>query len=174
MKLPGILSPAAISGLVALTAVALYDGLTPREPKEALPATLKMQERRKDRDVQEGRADLARLEQQLGSSTWSKSTDEFGPFLMRQIGTWAGKTSVGMVSVRPQKTERTENSLQYNYLLTMEGGFPNMVQFLSEFETPGSLLSVRTLQISSADGESDRVRANIGVIAYAVAGGDGG
>jgi len=170
VKLPGILSPAAIAGLVALTVVALYDGLTPRSPVEARPATLKMQEKRRNRDVVEDRAELKRFNENLQTATWAKSTDEFGPYLMRQIGQWAGKTGVGMVSARPQKTERTENSLQYNYLLTMEGPFPDMVKFLAEFETPESILSVRTLQLSSSDGESDRVRANIGVVAYAPAG----
>lgn len=174
MKLPGILSPGAVSGLVALAAVALYDGLAPRAPAESLPAAIKVREQRQARDVELARKDLKKFEETVASDTWTKSGDEFGPFLMREVGGWARKTGVGMVSVRPQKTERTEFAIQFNYLLTMEGSFPNLVKFVEEFETPESVLSVRTLQVTSADAETDKVRASIGVVAYAPIGGESG
>jgi hypothetical protein len=53
-----------------------------------------------------------------------------------------------------------------NYLVTAEGSFLNVMGLIDAFESEGSLLAVKTVQLASVDGATDTVRVTLGLVAY--------
>jgi hypothetical protein len=128
---------------------------------------MELQLRRKNRDVAETRAKLASYVRATERTVWGRELEELGPFAMRTVGDWAANCGVRLTSMRPQKQEKAGEATQVNFLATVECTFPDFAAFLSEFESPDSILSVRSFQVTSSGDAGSAVRANVGIVAYA-------
>ena len=160
----GNLNWGAVSAVIALLGVITFDIVAP-EPVSAHPKSKKSIDEYK-KEVDATSKELEAEEAALQSLLWQSSRDEIGPVAMAWVSEQARAKFVDVRSFRPQKTVREGDVEQLNYLVTAEGTYPSVLEFLKVFESEESLLAVKLIQISSIDGSSDLVRASISIVAY--------
>lgn len=100
------------------------------------------------------------------SLSWGENPQMAGTAAMANVTEMARKHGVKLVSFRPQKTNDLGNLSILPFLINVDGPFPNVVSFAHDLEATQTKLAPNLLQVTSADPASDRVTANIGVIAF--------
>jgi len=154
----------AFAAIVALLFVVLYHFLAPM-PGQSGPGQQKTvaefdEERRKKLEANEAAQDT------VAQMTWQTSRDEITPSAMAWVSRQGQANFVDIKAFRPQRTIEADGLDQLNYLVTAEGPFPNVMRFIDAFESEGSLLAIKVVQLSSMNGTDDTVRATIGLVAY--------
>lgn len=152
----------ALSAVVALVAVAVYDNVAPMPQPEAPKKTVAELEAEKEHA--KARVDESRT--RVRQLTWQVSQDEVGPTAMAWVSEVARRNAVEIKAFRPQRSVDEEGLVQLNYLVTAEGPFLSVMRLIKGFEAEDSLLAVRAVQMASLDGASDTVRATIALVAY--------
>ncbi len=159
-------TPATWAALVALVLIGLYNVIAPApsgatKGKQVPVAQLKRQgqDLRKELDVAKGR---------LSKRTWVGAEDEIAPKAMALVSASARKNFVSVSAFRPQRTTRVDGVAQLNYLVAIEGGYPEVVNFLRSFENADSTIAVKAVQMINSDGATDHVRASVSLVAYRV------
>ena len=153
----------AIAGVIAIVAIG---GFAIMAPKPKLDPRL-------DRPIEQLEEEKAGLREQndqaaseIESMTWQTSRDEISPRAMAWVSRAAQANYVTVSAFRPQRTVEAEGLDQLNYLVTAEGAFLNVMGLIDAFESEGSLLAVKTVQLASVDGSTDTVRVTLGLVAY--------
>ena len=153
-----------VSAVLAMVGVALFEFLAP-QPESSLRTQKKSDEAyRAEVDGEMAKLEIA--EEEFQALLWQKSRDEVGPAAMAWVSESARKRFIKVRSFRPQRSVRENGVDQLNYLVTTEGSYPAVMEFLKEFESEESLLAVKLIQVGSIDGATDLVRASIGLVAY--------
>ena len=153
-----------VSAVLALIGVALFEFLAP-QPVSSISSPLKSnQEYRKE--IDQASEKLLSAEAKFQKVLWQKSRDEIGPAAMAWVSETARQKFIKVRSFRPQRSVNENGLDQLNYLVTAEGSYPAVMEFLKEFESEESLLAVKLIQVGSIDGATDLVRASIGLVAY--------
>lgn len=160
----------AISALVVIALLVVYDSFAPMPGDDLRGPKKSASELKTERE--KARQRLQEVEGSINGLTWKLTADEVGPAAMAWVSEQAVRTGIDVSAFRPQRTEQVEGLTQTNYLLTAEGPFLAMMQFIKVFEGPDSLLAVKAVQMASSDGASDLVRATVSLSAYRE--GDGG
>lgn len=159
-------SPASIAALVLLVLIAIFDFVVPKpsatKQGKQLPVSQIVQE------SQELSKDLDKTKSNLIAKTWVGPEDEVAPKAMALVSQFAKKNFVSVSAFRPQRTVSVDGVRQLNYLLAAEGPYPEIVKFLQSFESKDSKIAVKNVQMSSADGATDLIRASITLVAYQV------
>jgi hypothetical protein len=163
MKLSGNTNWGAVTGVLAIVAIAVFALAVPKPKVDP----------KLDRPIAELEAERERLHERndatkasVEAMTWQVKRDEVTPQAMAWVSKTAEANFVAVSAFRPQRTIETDGLAQMNYLVTAEGSFPNVMRLIGAFESEGSLLAVRTVQLASVDGASDTVRVTLGVVAY--------
>lgn len=154
-----------LSAVFALIGLGLFHFLAPQPTSDL--TTQKKTKAEYIAEVDEKKAQLSVANEEFQELVWQMSRDQIGPSAMSWVSELARKHIIEVRSFRPQRTVRDNGVDQLSYLVTAEGSYPSIMEFLKEFESEDSLLAVKLIQISSIDGASDLVRASIGLVAYA-------
>lgn len=159
----------AFCALIVLAAIAMYDLVVPK------PAEAKTKQQRtfdvnmQMHNVEIHKSDLAKAQAASARYIWSvKKTDEIGASSLKTITAMAQKHKVTVLGFRPQKATSDSGLQVLPYLIILEGDFPGMSAFLNDLENVQTKLAVTMVQLASADANTDRVNANIGVTAYSL------
>ena len=154
---------AAIAAFAAIVLTAAYDQIVPRDA--GLNGKAKsVAELQKEYEAKKQEYDA--LNEQVKGRTWQVAQDQIGPKAMDWVSKQALANFVQVNAFRPQRSVDAAGMAQLNYLLTAEGSFPNVLKFIRAFESSGSLMAIKMVQIASADGSTDAVRATIGIVTY--------
>jgi len=156
----------AFAALVCLAAIAIFDLVVPKPiapskhqqqlQKQTLMRTIEIHQQ----DANAAKAEVARYIWQVSK------TDEIGAKSLASVTGLALKHHVSLLGFRPQKSISQDNLTQLPYLIILEGDFPGVSAFLSDLENIQTKLAINMVQVSSSEANTDRVNANIGVIAY--------
>lgn len=164
-------SPASLAAVVLLVVIAAYDLFA---PPPALQSKGKQEPVSKlKREASELRTQLQAAKVEIGKKTWTGAEDEIAPKAMAAVSAQARKHFVNVSAFRPQRVVNVDGVSHLNYLVAVEGGFPEIVAFLKSFETPESKIAVKAVQMTSADGATDAVRVSVSLVAYRVEGSHG-
>jgi Tfp pilus assembly protein PilO len=154
----------AISAVVALVAIAAYDQIAP--PPGSAGVVTSKSKAELEKDKKEAMGKLAESEKTVNALTWQVSRDEVDPTAMAWVSQRARQNFVEVSAFRPQRSVDAEGLDQLNYLVTAEGSYLNVMQFIQELEGQDSHLAIKALQLASINGASDTVRATVALVAY--------
>jgi len=115
------------------------------------------------KDAREREAEAMRL---VAETTWAGNAQTVGPAALARVTQMAKSRNLRLVAFRPQRQSDDADLTMLPFLITVEGTYPNVVQFSRDLETTGTRLSVSMVQVSSADANSDRVTATVATMAY--------
>ena len=122
-------------------------------------------------ETEAARKDVAKREAALAKPVWSVPAQEVGPVVVGTATRLAATSAVKLSGIRPQRTTIEGKVETMPFVISAEGSFPNVLRFVSGLETPENRLAVSLIQMTSADGATDRVTATIGVTAFRLASG---
>lgn len=100
------------------------------------------------------------------TTTWPGIGDDVAPAANARLTTIATRRGLKLTSFRPQRTTAKTDLTVLPFVVTVEGPFPQVVEFTRDIDSPGTRLAVSLIQITSANDDSDRVTATVGVMAY--------
>lgn len=130
-------------------------------------------ERRYQREKIELTAAIQKAEDTLKSHTaeveqltYTGIPDSITPRILEQVNQIAKTNNVNVKSFRPQRVEAGDGIVRLPYILLVDGKFTDVVSFVRTADEPSTLFSVNLLQTAAADGQSDRVNATIGLVAF--------
>jgi hypothetical protein len=104
---------------------------------------------------------------QNASFVWNMAGDQVGPKALERVSKSCALRQIKLSSFRPQRSF-SENGLEgLGFIATIEGTYPAVTAFINDMESSDVKLAVNLVQLASADGSTDTVTANIGLVAYA-------
>lgn len=135
-------------------------------------ADAKLEERRgkahleaaiKDRKASEEK--LAALE--IGDTAmWEGVSESVTSQILQSVTVIAKTQNINLKSFRPQTAVADGDLSRNNYVVLIEGSFPQVVGFIRSIDTPSSRLGISLVQVSASDQETDSVNATVGIVAY--------
>ncbi len=111
-------------------------------------------------------ANLADYEATIDKYRWEDKEDLVTPAALTIISKRSAENQLKLVSFRPLKSYEGASMVQLPLQFTVDGSFASVAAMLEAFEKPESKLAVNQVQFASQEGETDKVSANITMVAY--------
>lgn len=92
--------------------------------------------------------------------------EQLGSEVMGKIDALSQKFNVKVQALRPQRVVSSHGIQKYPYSVVVQGAFPKVAAFLNQIQNKETKLALNSVQITSADGETDNVTATIGIAAF--------
>jgi len=150
--------------VVCLIAVVILEFL----PKPTVPT--RADEAKKERQVESDTTALKKAEvdanTKLSAYLWAGKPEDVGPLALKQVNALLQSKHLKLSGFHSQKAIEEPNITIIPFVVSVEGGFENVMSFAREIEKPGTKLAVDLFQMSNADQSSDKVTASIEVVAY--------
>jgi hypothetical protein len=102
----------------------------------------------------------------LAVNTWPGKPEDVGPIALKQINALLQNRHLKLVGFHAQKAIEQPNITLIPFVVSVDGGFPNVMAFTRDLEQSGTKLVVNLFQLSNADQSTDKVTASIGITAY--------
>lgn len=112
--------------------------------------------------------DLKTAQAEVGAHTWVGEDAEITGGVYSLTTALARKRNVTFVRMQPQRFTLGIPLEQLPYLIVVEGKFPDVVALEKDLEVPANRLAVNAIQLASSDSETNKVSANIAVVAQRV------
>ncbi len=112
----------------------------------------------KDRTVEE----QAKVDAQL----WQYPIDQIGPKALQTVSGFVKTAKLKLVAFRPQKAVEVNGLTQIPFLISVEGGYPGMMELLRQLDKPDAKIATNNVQLTSTDSNSDLVTGTIVAMAY--------
>ena len=103
--------------------------------------------------------------QSLTGSTWPGRPEDVGPITLKQVNSLLQSRHLKLVGFHAQKAIEQPNITLIPFVVSVDGGFPNVMAFTRDLEQSGTKLVVNLFQISNADQSTDTVTASIRITA---------
>jgi hypothetical protein len=97
---------------------------------------------------------------------WTGPASQVAPVALARATKLSADHHVKLVAFRPQRPTDADGFTQLPFQISVEGPFPAVAAMLKELETPQGQLCVNLVQVSAAEGDTDKVSATIGTIAF--------
>lgn len=109
---------------------------------------------------------LAKNQKVVAQHAYSATEQEIEPELLRSLGETALKHKVKLSAFRPQRSVDNSGLTILPYQLSIEGTYLNVLAFANDLEVQADKIALTQILLSSADGNTDKVNATVGVAAY--------
>lgn len=160
-------SALTVGGVIVLACVLAFNIMNP--PKKIVRST-PPETRKALGSLQRSTLSLAddkrAAEKKIANALWNVSLQELGPTALGQVNEAAVKRKVKVSSFRPQKINNVKGVTLVPYVMTVEGSYPDVVGLVRDLGNENSKLAVNLVQLASADANSDKVSATVGLVAY--------
>lgn len=157
---------AAVIGILGLVAVLVYVLVVP-EPPDRLSRSGHVKEQQEIvQQVSDSRKQLASAQASVEKHTWTSLPQEIQAASLDKVSSLARANGVKLLGFRPQRTGTAGELETIPFVLTAEGAFPDVMSFIAAVENPDNKLAANLVQLSSAEGDSDKVTATVGVMAF--------
>lgn len=157
---------ACVAAMIVLVFLAGYNFLSPQPAPAQAVAKRQAEVRKLETELETFRNDVTKDRKLNQSRLWTQSGDQLGAEAMKIITGLAQANRLKVVAFRPQRSQTEGELTRYGYLAALDGSFPAVMGFLSSLESQAKRLALSSIQISSADGASDRVTASVSVVAF--------
>ncbi|MDI9641103.1 hypothetical protein QPK87_05425 [Kamptonema cortianum] len=97
---------------------------------------------------------------------WKGDSEVVTPQILEKVTSVAQSNKLRIRSFRPQRGEASGEIGRLKYVVLLEGKFADVITFSRGIETVGTKIGLAMMQVSSADGETDRVNATLTLVAY--------
>ena len=98
--------------------------------------------------------------------TWPGNSEDVGPVALQKINGLLQSRKLKLVGFHADKVQEQANVTLVPFVISVDGGFNNVMAFARDLEKPNTKFVVHLFQVSNADQSSDKVTASIGVTAY--------
>lgn len=112
------------------------------------------------------KSDINNERRSMASSTWPGHPEDIGPIALKQVNALLQNRHLKLVGFHAQKVIEQPNITLIPFVVSVDGGFPNVMAFTRDLEKSGTKLVVNLFQLSNADQSTDKVTASIGITAY--------
>ena len=102
----------------------------------------------------------------IQNQVWKVPIAEVGPGALEAITALAQQNRLKLIAFRPQKAVEVNELTQLPFVISIEGSYPNVLNFVRALEKPELKLGISMVQISTSDPNSDLVAATVGIVAY--------
>lgn len=158
----------AIAGVVLLTGGLLFMLVGPKPNTDGLAAQQRKDAFKIELATKVAEKDLNAANATIATKSFSDPAQRVVPLTVQTVTALAKKHQVELAQVRPQKLNEQGIPQQLPFLITVTGSYPAVISFGRELENPTYRLAMSSIQINSADANSDKVTGNFGVVAYLV------
>lgn len=154
--------------VLLFAATLAFDLLVPKPSKQQAYAAHLSKKSDIEIETLQAKRKLEEAQTVLETYTFQGHPETVTPKILEQVSAIARNHNIAIKSFRPQKTDAEEGIARLPFVVLVEGTYPNLVSFVKALDEPSVLLGVNLLQVSAADGETDRVNATLGLVAVTV------
>ncbi len=154
------------AAVVIMAGVTLAHFLVPIPSLGKVVQAHKNEETKLNASISKLRDDVTTMKVENSKRVWTQPADQVSAAAMSLVTKAAQSRNLKVIAFRPQRTQDDSGVTRLPYLVSLEGSFPNVLQFVKSIENPATKLAVQSVQLASADGASDKVSATVGVVAY--------
>lgn len=151
--------------LLVLIGVAAFFTIVPKPNKLVAERAGILRLEKAERELKLNEAKLEAL-QVKDAAIWEGQADTVTPQILQSISIIAKAQGINLKSFRPQAPIADGEISRGNYVLLIDGSFPDVANFVRALESPTSRLAVSQVQLTAVDQETDKVNATVGVVAY--------
>ncbi len=108
----------------------------------------------------------ARDQEFVAQYVWTGPASQVAPVALARATKLSADHHLKLIAFRPQRTTDADGFTQLPFQISVEGPFPAVAAMLRELETPQGQLCVNLVQVSAAEGDTNKVSATIGTIAF--------
>lgn len=162
----GFVSAAAVLTMVGTLGYLLFTMWRPGTTTADIDAAAKKQQDKLRFDTRLADKKLGESTEAINAVTWSDLPENIGTKAFHQVAALAQSRKIKLNAFRPQREDVADDLNTLPYLVTVEGPFTSVLAFERDLDSPKNRLAISLIQMSSADPNTDRVTANIGVVAY--------
>lgn len=156
----------ALAAMLVMAGIAVADRVIPRQTAASMSAArIKSDDQIREQTYAE-RKKLLASQELIASRVWADTTDGIGAKSLDLCTKLAKMQGLKLTAYRPQKPVEDGELIRLSFVMTLEGPFPAVQQFVRQLESPARKLSVHLVQVASADDASDLVNATIGITAF--------
>jgi Tfp pilus assembly protein PilO len=156
----------ALSAILVMAATLLFMLFYPQPTTKGLAEKTRRERMKSLMLTREAKERLALAQATVQANTWPGDAETVAPTAMARLTAMATRRNVKRTGFRPQRTGTSGNLTTLPFLVTVEGPFPQVVEFARDIESAGSRLALNMFQVTTTDDSSDRVTATLVVMAY--------
>ncbi len=160
------LTALAILSILAAIVLGALQVLRPIETPGAIASRQSKAMQDVKNEATEAQTEATKLKAKIASLTWAGAADTVVPSAIAIVKQRADARQLTLRGFRPLTAKELEGLEMMPYTISLEGRYPNILQFAKDLETNGGKLAVNLVQIASADEATDQVSATIGIVAY--------
>jgi type II secretory pathway component PulM len=157
---------AAVLGLLGLAGVLAYMLFVPPPSEKTSSQKLLQEQAEIVKSVDDAKAKLATANVVINKQTWATSIPEVESTTLSKLSSLARANGVKLTGLRPQRQTMAGELEAIPFVLSAEGSFPTVLAFVKAVENPENRLAVNLVQLTSAEGDSDKVTATVGLTAF--------
>ena len=160
-------SALAVLGLVLIAAavvVTLF--FIPSKNALAFAKDAKIKEESLKKRSLQAKSDNFVYEEAINKYQWTEPEDVVTPSALTIVSKRVQESKLTLISFRPLKSVENSAMMQLPFQFTVDGSFADVTSMLDSLEKSDSKLAVQQVQFASQEGETDKVSANINLIAY--------
>ncbi len=154
-----------VFGIACMLMAGAIFGLLVKKPS---PVSHKIESRKLQGSITTAQSDEQIAKAAVAARTWTGQDAAITGGILSLTTTLARKRGVSFVRLQPQRATLGTPLEQLPYLLVVEGPFPAVVALEKDLEVPANRLAVNAIQLASSDSETNKVSANIAIVAHRV------
>ena len=160
----GVIVIASVVAALGLCGFAMF---VPKPTTAGLTAKRNKQEAQIIKDTAKAKNQFDEVKSHVDGLVWQLPVADVGPKAMELVTKLADARKLKVVAFRPQRAIDIKQLTSLPFLVTVDGAFPAVQGFIMDLEATGNRLALSQVQLSSAEGTSNRVTASISLVAYA-------
>ncbi len=162
-QVPSLLAVVGM-GLMAASVVGLF--ILPTIPTKPKLSPIYIEAGKVETAKKRAEEDIDKDKALMSKHLWTSKPADVTPVALAKISEIVASTKLNLISFRPQKGVESAALLQLQYNLAVDGPYTNVATLLDRIEKSDAKLAVNSVQYAAAEGESDKVTATIGLVAF--------
>lgn len=151
--------------LGALAMIAALDFFLPAPKSEMAPGVRRKQMTDIQLETKDAKDALSADTAYVSSQLWVETAGLIGPAVLSEVKSVAAGQGLTLKSFRPQRTTIEGRIERFPFLASVEGSFPDLINFIANLESPGTRIGVTLVQCSALDGDQTNVAASVAIVA---------
>ena len=158
----------AYLGVALLVGALVFILVGPKPSTAGMAVTNRKAQAKINREIGEARQKTAESENFARRVGWNMEPQRVTPLTVQTVTSLARQNGVQLMGVRPQRVDAKALPNQLPFVITVSGGYPGVVAFTRQLEKSQNKLVITSVQITSADANTNLVTATVGALGYII------
>lgn len=155
-----------VASLVVMAGAAAFIAFAPKPSPVLSPSQLRSQLTKTKIAIKTAEKTIGTAKVVIEKETWPGTAEEVLPLALQKVASIAKDHHLKIIGFHPQNVILSPNISQVPLVVNVDGSFTSVVEFERALEAPGTNLTVNLMQLATADQESNKVTASIGIVAF--------